>query len=243
MSKNPTVIACSPMLAMVLLLGVVFCAAAHGQRKKKEPPQPIVVKVSAAVPSLAALAETQQSQAKSGLRITMQPATYQTRESVMPAVQRVAPRSFLGMTVRPSDPRAVYVERTQVPGLTVDPDHIVFSVHLSNQMPRVFRGSGIVVQFNVAGKVVPVEASGYGDLINLILPPRSEQTITIIGPAITSIPTPCTVGVFFYDVVTNIDQAGNVTEKQNFEWYFSYQTQRVEKDVTIQPPERLWIIP
>ena len=55
------------------------------------------------------------------------------------------------------------------------------------------------------------------------------------------IPDPTTVGLFLYDVVTNTDAAGNVTEKQNFEWYFSYRGQLVEKEFEVRRPERVWV--
>jgi hypothetical protein len=130
-----------------------------------------------------------------------------------------------------------------MPDLIVSPDRLVFHVNISNQMPRVFRGSGIAVQFNVAGKIAAVDSSGYGDLTNIIVPPRGEQEITVLGPPIEGIPAPSTIGLFFYDVVTNTDQAGNVTEKQNFEWYFSYQTQTTDKEFSIPPPTKGWVIP
>jgi len=229
---------------VVFLLAIVAVGGAYGQKKKtsKEAPQPTIVKLSAAVPSLAALEDTPQSQTKSGLRITLAPETYEAKESWNVQSRQVPPPSFLGMVVQPS-PSAVYLEQTRVPSLTISPDRLVFHLHLNNQMSHVFRGSGIAVQFNAAGKVVPAEPSGYGDLTNIILPPRSEQEVDILGPQVATIKSPCTVGVFLFDVVTNTDLAGNVTEKQNFEWYFSYQTQAVEKEFSVPPLQRGWVIP
>jgi len=34
-----------------------------------------------------------------------------------------------------------------------------------------------------------------------------------------------------------------VTEKQNFEWYFSYQTQATEKEFSVPPPQEGWVVP
>jgi hypothetical protein len=227
------------------VLFIAICGSAYGQKKKqKAPAEPTIEKRGASVPSLTALQETPQSQTKSGLRITLAPETYTAKESWTSQSRPADPPKFLGLPVTsPPAPDAVYVETTRSPELVVSPDTLLFHVHLSNQMPRVFRGSGIAVQFNVAGKVVSVDPSGFGDLTNIILPPRSEQEITIIGPKIATVPAPSTIGVFFYDVVTNMDQAGNVTEKQNFEWYFSYQTQVVEKEFSVSPPQKGWMIP
>lgn len=226
-----------------ILVAAVAAGGAYGQDKKKkktkEPPQPTVVKLTAAVPSLAALEDTPQSQTKGGLRVTLAPDTYEAKESWTVESRQVSP----GIIAFPPSPDAVYVEQRKVPNLIITPDHLVFHIHLNNQMSHVFRGSGIAVQFNVAGKVVSADASGYGDLTNIILPPRSEQEVVILGPQISTITSPCTVGVFLFDVVTKIDQAGNVTEKQNFEWYFSYQTQATEKEFSVPPPERGWVVP
>jgi hypothetical protein len=221
---------------------LVGAASAGGgkEKKTKKPPQPTVVKLSVAVPSLAPLQETPQSQTKGGLRITLAPETFNATESWSVQSRQVPPPGFI--VFQPS-PTAVYVEKTSTPSLNVTPDGLVFHLHLSNQLPRVFRGSGIAVQFNVAGKLVATDTSGYGDLVNLILPPRSEQEVTILGPKISVIPSPCTVGVSLYDVVTGMDQAGNITEKQNFEWFFSYQTQATEKEFSVPPPERGWVTP
>jgi hypothetical protein len=228
--------------AAVLFVFLISTTGNGSDKKKKEPAQPSVVKLSVAVPSLAALAETDQSQTKGGLRITIKPESYLAKESMKQAQRQVPPPMFLGIVAVP-DPRAVYMETTYVPNLIVSPNRLVFHVNISNQMPRVFRGSGIAVQFNVAGKIAAVDPSGYGDLTNIIVPPRGEQEITIIGPPVEGIPAPGTIGLFFYDVVTNTDQAGNVTEKQNFEWYFSYQTQTTDKEFSIPPPTKGWVIP
>jgi hypothetical protein len=234
------------LFATALLLGIVVRVPVYGwAQKKKETPQPTNVRVTAAVPSLAALAETPQTQLKGGLRITVTPETYQAREdwgekqtpTDPPRISRWVP------IITPPSPDAVYVERTKSVRLVVSPYRLTFQFHLSNQMPRVFRGSGIAVQFNIAGKTIASDSSGYGDLVNIILPPRSEQDITILGPPITNIPAPCTIGLFLFDVVTNMDEAGNVTGKQNFEWYFSYQTQTIDKEISIPPPEKGWIVP
>jgi hypothetical protein len=54
-------------------------------------------------------------------------------------------------------------------------DRLVLHLHLTNNLPRVFRGAGALIQFNIAGKAVPVDSNGYGDFLNAIIPPRSNQ--------------------------------------------------------------------
>lgn len=233
------------------VISIVVCTLgllpAHGQfsAKKKDPPPPpapTAVTLKAQVPSLTPLAESDASQVKDGLRITVEPETFHAEGSVVESIRQVPPPSKFGIVMMPA-PGAIYVQHTQTPQLLIKPERLIFHVHINNQLPRVFRGSGIAVQFNIAGKVSNVDPSGYGDLVNVLIPPRSEQEVTIVGPEVASIPSPSTVGVFLYDVVTKMDQAGNVTEKQNFEWYFSYQTQVTEKDIAVQPPTAGWEVP
>jgi hypothetical protein len=232
------------VLAAVVPLAILSLPVhAQKDKKKKELPAPTNVKLNVDVPSLAVLEGTEQSQTKGDLRITVSQETFRAEESFRTEQKQVPPPSFLGIVTMMPCANGVYVERTQIPGLKVTPERLVFHVHINNQMPRVFRGSGLVVQFNVAGKVVNVDPSGYGDLVNVIIPPRSEQDITIIGPEVSNVPSPSTVGLFFYDVVTKIDQAGNVIEKQNYEWYFSYRTQTTVKDFTVPAPVRTWACP
>jgi hypothetical protein len=232
----PKIIA--PATVLVPLL-VLFPAPARSQKKQKEV-KGALVRLTAAVPSLAPLEETAQSQTKGGLRVTLAPETYKAQESWSEESRQIPPKGWL--VVQPA-PNAIYVEKTRTPVLAVSPDRLVFHIRLNNGMARVFRGAGIAVQFNIAGKISASDPSGYGDLTNLIIPPRGEQEVTILGPKVADIPAPSTVGVFLYDVVTAMDPAGNVTEKQNFEWYFSYQAQTVEKEVNVPPPQQGWVIP
>jgi len=234
--------ASSQLLVIILLFLAAAPLRANKDKKKKDPPPPTSVTLSVDVPSLAAIEETGQSQVKGDLRITVSQDTYGVEGSFRTEEKQIDPPSKFGVVFRPCE-NGVYLEKTQIPELHVTPDHLMFHVHINNQMSRVFHGSGLVVEFNVAGKVVTVDPSGYGDLTTVIIPPRSEQDITIVGPEITRVPSPSTVGLFFYDVVTKTDQAGNVVEKQNYEWYFSYKTQATQKQFTVPAPEVGWSCP
>jgi len=226
-------------LAQTVAVLSILALPAHAGKKKPDA-EPTTAKLTINLPSMAPLPETQQSQDKGGLKITVAPASYNVKEESLSSLRRVNP-SFKEALLMPHQQTDVFAEKTSTPVLKIDPDRLLFQVHLSNQLSRVFHGSGIAVQFSVAGKTMAIDPSGYGDLVNAIIPPRGEQTIMVVGPKIDSIPDKSTVGLFFYDVVTNTDAAGNVTAKQNFEWYFSYRTQQVEKEVSVPPPQRLWV--
>jgi hypothetical protein len=73
-----------------------------------------------------------------------------------------------------------------------------------------------------------IEQTAYAELTNVIVPPRAQQQVNIDGPSLSVLPDQTTIGLFLYDVATKTDAAGNVTEKQNFEWYYNYGVQRKE---------------
>jgi hypothetical protein len=173
------------------------------------------------LPSFTRQAETQQRQEKSGLEITVAPVNYEavphSKTTVRPTREPVANELIGG------HPGQVYVTKTTNSGVSVQPDRLNFLVTLNNKMPRVFHGSGTVVQFNVGGKILAVDQGGYSSLQGAIVPPQQEQQVTIIGPPLSELPAKSgIVGIFLYDVVTQQSEAGVVTEKQNYQWYFDY---------------------
>lgn len=226
---------------VVIALVAVVSVTALSAKTKKEPPSPESIKVSVKIPTLAPLGETQPLQEKGGLKISLAPVTYQVKTVYQNKDHHVF-QSFKEKLLNDCQPPSVFVERTRVPTRTIDPDRLRFTVVVSNQMPRVFHGVGIAVQFNVAGKVYAVDGAGYADLRNAIIPPRSEQQVEIYGPPLSTLPDKANVGLFFYDVVTKTDSAGNVTEKQNFEWFYDYSVQLKEEEVQLDPPERMCVV-
>lgn len=194
-----------------------------------------MLKATTSVPVISALPETQQSQEKGGLEIAVTPVSY-TAQKVEKKTTRQANPSIGGLvlvsiaTGGHSDGQ-VYVQQVTEQGLRTNPERLVFTVRINNKLSRVFRGLGTVVQFNVAGKMQDFGKTNYAEIIGCIVPPRNETEVSIRGPALDTLPDKCTIGIFFYDVVTATDLAGNVTEKQNYEWYFNYEAKPVEQMV------------
>jgi hypothetical protein len=220
------------MLAAVslLLIGATKQGCQHTQ-----PQPPPTQKVSALKPSLTPLPETKPSQDKGGVEISVAPVVYTvvdgTKVTDRTLYERV--KRDYDLSGRVFETPVRIIERTTTPVPKIQPDRLKFQVKVVNKMPRVFRGQGMVVQFNVAGKLHNVNPSGYADLVQMIVPPRNEFAVDIYGPPLSELPASCPVGLFLYDVVTKTDDAGNVTEKQNFEWYWNYTTQLEEREAMI----------
>jgi len=196
---------------------------------------PIAQTVRTKVPYLVALPETQSTQAKGEIGISVVPVMYEIAK-VPKTTERNVSYTFVEGMLGPDLTKNHLVETSKGVDLAVRPARIAFNVTVNNQLSRVFRAMGSVVQFNVCGQVPAVEASGYAQLTNLIIPPRGEQQVTVFGPGLpsTNDNDKCTIGFFLYDVPIKQDAAGNVTEKQNFEWFFTYATQDME--VSVEPP-------
>lgn len=178
------------------------------------PPAPSPVRtITARLPTFAPLAETKELQAKGGIQISAAPVAYQLVRSGKRAEQLAQP-SFLEKLGGPNGWQYMrFVERSYWSELEVQPGQMRFIITINNQLPRVFRGAGTVVQFNVAGKLIPVEQEGYAALTNIIVPPRTQQQVEIFGPPLSAVPDQTTVGLFLYDVVTKTDAAGNISER------------------------------
>jgi hypothetical protein len=179
--------------------------------------------INCMVPTITPQPESKETQEKGGLQISIAPVSYGVRTEQDVTVTQVAPPPIV-LTTRGGT--TVWVDRKTTTSASVEPDRIKFLVKINNKMPRVFYGKGTVVQFNVGGRLQAVDQFGYSNFLGAIIPPRQELQLEIVGPTLASLGAhQGTIGVFLYDVVTDQDKAGTVTEKQNYEWYFDYRLQ------------------
>lgn len=225
-------------------LGVVWLTACASLMTPPEPSQPEYRTVEYRMPMFVPLPETRETQERGGVAISVAPVAYRLVRDTVELGEEIEDGfgdrlSFIRQM--PSSEsienwRLMLVERT--PRTHVEPAHLRFLVTVNNQMPRVFRGAGAVVQFNVGGRLQGVEQEGYADFLNAIVPPRSQQQLEVYGPELSILPDSTVVGLFLYDVVTRIDNAGDVTERQNFEWYFTHIAQVQQDRVQIERLKR-----
>jgi hypothetical protein len=209
-----------PCAAATVLVAFAFSGLV-GCSNSQPPPAPQSATMSISLPAITPQDETKVLQPKAGLELSVIPVQYAVEQRQHVGIRQVSP-PFATALIR-TEGQTVYVEKTTTTSLNVEPEQLRFQVKLNNQMPRVFHGAGAVVQFNVDGAVLPVAQAGYSNLQGAIVPPRQEQQIEIIGPSLSSLKKDKGIlGVFLYDVVTKQSEAGVVTEKQNFEWYFNY---------------------
>lgn len=202
-----------------LLTGLLAAlAGCHGSGSTEQTRE-----VKYGLPTITPQAETKQSQEKGGIEISVAPVSYTVDREEKYTYTPSRPSGVAAVIGPQNDQPRIYVDWIKETAVTVAPDRVTFLVKINNKLPRVFRGAGTVVQFNVGGKLQAVSQEGYEPLTNIIVPPRTEQQVEISGPLVSSLSgTNPLIGLFFYDVVTKINDAGVVTEKQNYEWYFTY---------------------
>jgi len=213
-------------LYIAIALSAWSFAGCETPQSTQTPPPPHVMRCK--VPEITAMPETKQSQEKGGIEISIAPAAYEAKSQTRKTRQRAQP-PFLWIDPAPQTGEKVFFDEITTPYLVAAPERLQYTVKINNKLDRVFRGAGTVVSYNVGGKLLAVDQTGYGEMLGAIVPPRSEYQLTIFGPKIDTIPDTGTLGVFFYDVVTKVDAAGTVTEKQNYEWYFKYEAKLVER--------------
>jgi hypothetical protein len=151
--------------SMLAALSLLLIGATKQGCQNTQPSPPPTQKVSALKPSLTPLPETKPSQDKGGVEISVAPVVYTVVDGT-----KVTDRTLYDRVKRDYDlsgrvfetPVRI-IERTTTPVPKIQPDRLKFQVKVVNKMPRVFRGQGMVVQFNVAGKLHNVSPSGYAD--------------------------------------------------------------------------------
>ena len=78
------------LLAETLVILSILSSSAHAGRKKPDP-EPTTAKLTIKLPSMAPLPETQQSQDKGGLKVTVAPVSYNAKEESITSLKPVNP--------------------------------------------------------------------------------------------------------------------------------------------------------
>lgn len=121
------------------------------------------------------------------------------------------------------------VEIINTPHYEVDPSNIAFKIRIRNNesVPLKLSEVGFALIIDGVQWSIP---SGYLDEWNkgLILT-GFDKDYTIEGPDLSGLYTAQVVYLFLNGVPTSYDEAGNITKKDNFQWYFECSTEEVTK--------------
>lgn len=203
------------------------------------PPAPNIA-VSARVPRIVPVPETKEVQRRGGITIALAPTRFDTT-STAACSYGFAKTGFL-MVIPAGVSRETHEKliETRYDELAVSPGHLSFLLTVTNGMSRVFRGAGTLVQFTVDQRVQAAEQASYAEFIEALIPPRGEAQIRLRGPSLTALGEGATLGVLLYDVVVAMDAAGQVTKRENFEWFFRIEYESVSRQAVASRRE-LWV--
>lgn len=196
------------------------------QTEQVSPPQ--MTQIQCTIPKIDVIPDkvNTETQSKGGLGITVVPALYKAVRADKTTVEQVQPTFNEHLSLEFQNVQnKVFVEKDTIPQLKAEPNRLVFTVQIHNQLNRVFHGQGAVVQFNVDNKLIPFNNTDYKEFTGGIVPPLNDGNLEIKGPPLDTLKEKGTISIFLYDVVTATDVAGNTTEKQNYTWDFSYTMQ------------------
>jgi hypothetical protein len=227
----------------VLLLLAVIAGCATTASEPLPPPEDRTFTYE--MPLIEPLEQTEELLTMGGVRISLAPQEIQVSERDYCQYEeiRASLRDLINLDLPPSGvTRETHSEFHEVryrrPVVTTS--SISFTATVTNQLERVFRGQGSVFQFSVGGRAIASDNVNYQQFLNAIIPPNGETQVSIRGPTLSSIGDDNTIAVNIYDIMVDTDEAGNVTQRDNAEWY--YRVVREPREATVSGERhRVWI--
>ena len=176
------------------------------------------------MPTVVPAPQTQQIQKKGDVTVNVEVTRFNANRIVQ-TTERVAP----------SDNKEFdNYEVENTPAYTVSPDRMLFNVRVKNDQARILKLADVAIVFVVDGVSVTIEGGDFKEWVTGLIIPGTEKDYSIKGPKTASLPKSSVVGMYIYDMPVKYDAAGNVTKKDNYEWYFMYSVNQesVEEKIT-----------
>jgi len=222
-------------MAAAMFLGLACATVPAGP-----PPPPPKLSVGAVLRRIEPVGQTVLKQTRGGVTITLAPVPFDTQTTTACAYDRAGFSLIVPEGVSRETHTRLEEQRFQV--ITVSPSALSLLLTIRNGMGRVFRGAGAVVQLKVDQTIQAAEQSDYLEFINALIPPQAEQQVRLKGPSLTALTDSATFAVLLFDVVTAIDNAGSVRNRDNFEWYFRVRHQPIRRTLdAIQSRRSFWV--
>lgn len=224
-AKNPAGSLRQPGRGIAVYLSIatvgVFIAACASLQKEPDPPPKRTVEID--VPTIEAVAETSERQEYGGISIEVKPVGFSVQPDSVCTYRAFDEPIFYvsgpeqeGVSSETHTP----IHEVKFPDKRLDRDDVTFEVTLVNKMERVWRTEGAVIQVAIDGEVEAVEPPRYEELVTELLPPGQTRSHSVPVIEADRLPQEAAIELFLFDVVTDIDEAGNITERHNFEWSF-----------------------
>ncbi|GAG17457.1 unnamed protein product, partial [marine sediment metagenome] len=189
--------------------------------------EPTTTTISYESPNLIALKGYPELQEKEGITISAMPLEITKQIKYKYKCEWVRSRlgELLNSTDTEQDPnvKLTYLV-TESPYYKISSNELIFKIIIHNNLERVLRLAGTVVVMQIDGKMINLDSHKYQEFIDGFVIPRQEAEFKIIGPEMNTLPKKCNIALLLYDIITEVDDAGNPKKKTNFEWFFSYES-------------------
>jgi len=182
------------------------------------------IKVSYALPVINMTGKSIQSQTKGGVTITVEVVPFEVKRMIHKSEPVVTYREQSGYD---------NFEIKNSPVYNVNPENITFKVRIRNneQVPLRLSEIGVAIITDGTQWSFP---SGYMDEWNKgMVMTGFEKDYYVKGPQLAGLASSQVVYIFLNGVPVSYDEAGSITKKSNFEWYFDCKSTTITKDEQI----------
>lgn len=188
--------------------------------------KPTPYEITYELPVLKAVEQTKQDQVKGGVTISCEVTPFE-------AVKTMYEEKEIA-TADPIKPGYdIYKVGTKA-RYEVKPDDVWFNIRIKNNQDRILKLKDVAIVMLIDGVAYNIPDEAKQDWVGGMLVKGFEKTQRIRGPKISGLATDKIVYVSINDVPTAYNAAGEVTKKENFEWYYQVTKQKVTKQEMIE---------
>lgn len=185
--------------------------------------KPTTIQSTYKIPVVKPAAETQQLQTKGDVTVSVEVYPFAEVRTV----------EVKNSVVASSNPEFDQFEVCSIPKYDYAPKEITFKVRIKNGHSRILKLSEIALVILVNGvQASMADRKEIWPQANVI--PGGELSFNLSGPLCASLGEESIIGIALYDVPSKYNQAGTVTKKENFEWFFNYSLITETKEDQIQ---------
>ncbi len=179
------------------------------------------------IPKFQLIDNTLQTQTKGGVTITCEIIPFNINKTVT----KGNPKAFYR---NPDKPDFDVTQTTNISGIEIKPEKVMFLVTIKNNQNRVLklRDCAMVILMNNIQYSFP-DPKVRLDWENTLVMSNFSTNVTIPGPSIRELDNPKSIEVFINDIPTEIDDAGNIKKRENFDWLFSCSSEEKTEKGTI----------
>lgn len=182
---------------------------------------PTPYEITYELPLLKAVEQTKQDQVKGGVMVSCEVTPFEAVKTIYEEKEIfTADPEKPGYDIYKVGARARY---------EVKPDDVWFNIRIRNNQDRILKLKDVAIVMLVDGVAYNIPEEAKQDWVGGMLVKGFEKTQRIRGPKISGLATDKIVYVSVNDVPTAYNAAGEVTKKENFEWYYQVAREKVTR--------------